>query len=394
MAPTGQVLHDLARALVHAGHSAEVVASQRSYDGGRRYPATETIDGVRIRRVPACGFGRRSFAGKLADYASFYCAVAGILCLLKPRPDIILSLTTPPYAGILGKAVAALRGCRHAHWIMDLYPDVMAAHGMLATNSWLYRALAYLTRKQLSGSSLVLTLGPDMEEKVRHYVNRSTTEAPTMKWIPLWGDPSLVPWPAGTRNPLRSERGWGDDDVVFMYSGNMGLGHRFGEFLAAAAQCRHESGIRWVFAGGGKRCPEIASFRNCNPDVNLELLDYVARNQLRAHLCSGDVHLASLDPAWQGTMVSSKIQGIFAVGRPVIFVGDRRNSLANWINESGGGWVVAPDNIDALVTAVHEATSWAERERRSHAARAYAEQRFDPAGNTQQIIDAILNAGT
>ncbi len=51
MAPTGQFLHDLARGLAARGNNVHVVCSRRSYDGGRNYPAEETIDGARIRRV-------------------------------------------------------------------------------------------------------------------------------------------------------------------------------------------------------------------------------------------------------------------------------------------------------------------------------------------------------
>ena len=40
VAPTGQVLHDLARVLVGRGHQVRVVCSRRSYDGGQRFPGT------------------------------------------------------------------------------------------------------------------------------------------------------------------------------------------------------------------------------------------------------------------------------------------------------------------------------------------------------------------
>ena len=53
-------------------------------------------------------------------------------------------------------------------------------------------------------------------------------------------------------------RAWADKDVVFLYSGNMGLGHRFTEFLTAARQLG-PAGPRWVFSGGGKRRSEVTA---------------------------------------------------------------------------------------------------------------------------------------
>ena len=106
VAPTGQVLHDLARVLSGRGHQVRVVCSRRSYDGGQRFPARETLDGVEVLRLPALGFGRRSFLGKAADYLSFCAALLWRLTFLRPKPDLVLALTTPPYVGLLAKLVA------------------------------------------------------------------------------------------------------------------------------------------------------------------------------------------------------------------------------------------------------------------------------------------------
>src|ERR1700690_3231888 len=89
IAPTGQYLHDFARVLVQRGHQIKVICSSRSYDGATRYPRRETVDGVEIARLPASGFGRRWFLGKIADYASFYFSALAVLMLERKRPDLI-----------------------------------------------------------------------------------------------------------------------------------------------------------------------------------------------------------------------------------------------------------------------------------------------------------------
>ncbi len=111
-------------------------------------PAHEFMDGVEVVRLPATAFGRRGFVGKISDYASFYCMLLVALFTDRKRPDLIVSLTTPPYLGLLGKLAAKRHGCRHAHWIMDLYPDVMFAHGMARREGMLFHLLTNLTRFQ------------------------------------------------------------------------------------------------------------------------------------------------------------------------------------------------------------------------------------------------------
>lgn len=383
-APTGWYLHGLARELVRRGHSAKVISSHRSYDGSHSYPARENLDGVEIVRLPATGFGRRGFVGKMADYISFYVSLAIALLLERTTPDLILSLTTPPYIGLLGKIAAGKLRCRHAHWIMDVYPDVMHAHKIARHDGLLVRLLRTLTRFQLRGAEAVLTLGPTMAQRVAVY-----TESPqVISAIPLWSDPHLLQQHDVKRHTLRAARGWASTDVVFLYSGNMGLGHRFAEFLEAARRIG-AGGPRWIFSGGGKRRTEIENFARSHPLAAIEFLGYSPQSQLRNHLQAADVHLASLDSAWQGLMVPSKVQGSFASARPVLFVGGRQCETAAWIAESGGGWIVDQDDIDGLLEAIAQAMDPDECQRRGQAAFNFAQKNFNLTDNCAQIAQLL-----
>jgi glycosyltransferase involved in cell wall biosynthesis len=390
-APTGWYLHGLARELVRRGHQVKVFCSRRSYDGRDSFLPRENFDGVEVSRLAASGFGRRGFVGKFTDYASFYFSLAGALLIESSAPDLILSLTTPPYLGLLGKAAAGKHGCRHAHWIMDLYPDVMfARHTGQKKNGLVFRFLRNLGRLQLRGAEAVISLGPKMSEKVAAYVDHADG-APAVTGIPLWSDPELAPWPTSEPNPLRAERGWGEQDVVLLYSGNMGLGHRFTEFVEAA-RLLGASGPRWVFSGGGKRKAEVETFAKSQPTARIEFLGYVPQSQLRAHLCAADVHLASLDAAWQGLIVPSKIQASFAAARPVLFVGGRECETAAWIQESGGGWVVDQEDVQGLLKAIRQSLDPDERLRRGQAALLFARTHFQMSDNCARIAQ-ILESG-
>ena len=144
---------------------------------------------------------------------------------------------------------------------------------------------------------------------------------------------------------------------------------------------------RFVFYGGGKRRGEISAFMARHPDAAVELHDYAPVDELAAHLQSADVHLASLDPAWTGTMVPSKLQGIFAAGRPVIFIGAAESSIGRWVMESGGGWVVAAGDATGLVAALDAARDLAERRVRGRAAKEFATSYFDKVTNVARVAE-------
>jgi hypothetical protein len=391
-APTGLMLEVVAGKLVEQGHRVTVICSAGGYAGGGagREPSESGQEGVVVLRVGATSFGRQRLVGKLIDYASYYLGVVWKLLSLAPSPDRVVALTTPPYLALLARFLGKLRGADHAHWVMDLYPDVMVAHGMLEKGGLGARMLGSLTRLGFGGKrcAAVVTLGPDMAESVSRYLS----EEKKVEWVPLWNtdEEGGVDLEAAGR-AMRCERGWADDDLVLMYSGNMGLGHRFGEFLEAAGALQASSGrrVRFAFVGGGKRKAEIAGFMVKHPKAAVELHDYVPRDQLAAHLRSADIHLASLEPSWDGTMVPSKLQGIMATGLPVIFVGSESCSIGRWVLESRGGWVVPPNEKDLLIKAIESAGAGASQVAEPGEIRRYASEHFGRVENSTRVAEML-----
>jgi hypothetical protein len=421
-APTGLMLEAVAEQLVADGHEVTVICAAGGYAGGRIVDeemkmGQDALPGLRpcVLRLRASRFGRGSFLGKLADYASYYLGVAGALARLQPRPDRVVALTTPPYLSVLARAISKYRGADHAHWVMDLYPDVMVAHGMLAQGGGAHRVLAALGRWGMGGKrcAALLTLGPDMASRVGALAGtrQGTGTQAGVDWVPLWantdsGTAEQSATPAGgdsgtaaeqAARELRRRRGWAEDEVVVMYSGNMGLGHRFHEILEAArglTSLAPDGGhrrprYRFVFHGRGKRRGEIEAFIHANPGLSVELHDYAPAAELAAHLRSADVHLASIESSWTGTLLPSKAQGVFAAGRPLLVVGDADSSLARWVEESGGGWVVAPGDDRAMLAALGEAAHAETRIKRGEAARDYSDRHFSRPANVSRCA-AIL----
>ncbi len=406
-APTGVVLRDLAGQLAGNGHEVTVLCV--SGDRTEASAAAESA-GVRVLRAGRRRFGKRGHVGRVLDFLSYLCGAWRALFSMHPRPDRIIAMTTPPMLSVLVRLASRFLGAGHAHWVMDLYPDAMLAHGMLREGSSTHRLLAALSRWGMSGDrcAAVVTIGPDMAARTARLLGRAGAdgaadvqggfvhgEVAGVSWVPLWAPAALHP--AGSVGQsedadvgnavaaLRRERGWAEGETVVMYSGNIGLGHRFGEFLAAARAFRDRP-FRFVFCGEGGRRREIDAFVRGNPGLRLQVMDPVASGMLRAHLLAADVHLASLEEGWEGVMVPSKLQGVFACGRPVVFVGPAGSSIARWVRDSGGGWVVGPGDAGGVVAAIDEAGDRACRAAKGRAALKWSLRAFDRATNVGRLV--------
>jgi colanic acid biosynthesis glycosyl transferase WcaI len=391
LAPTGMYLRDLAQALSARGHEVAVLCSSGGYaDAGAGAPGDDAR--VTVCRLPGLRAGARGRLGKAIGYLFFFTRAALRLRGWRPRPDLVLALTTPPFAGWLAAGFSRATGCRHAHWIMDLYPDVLVAHGSMRAGSLPHGVLTRLARAMFHESCLIVTLGPDMLARVLEYLDGSPVARERAISIPLWAGRELRPWPPDQENPARVRYGWQRETIVFMYSGNMGLGHRMKEFLEAARGTAGDADVLWAFAGDGRRRGEVQQFATAHPECNIRMLPYVDEQHLEEHLAAGDVHLVSMEPAWRGAILPSKAQAAFAAGRPVIFVGPADNSAGRWIAESGGGWIVTPGDVKGMMQAVRAARDPAERRARGAAARKYAEEHFGRDGGCSALCDRLEQA--
>jgi glycosyltransferase involved in cell wall biosynthesis len=120
------------------------------------------------------------------------------------------------------------------------------------------------------------------------------------------------------------------------------------------------------------------------------MLPYQPRERLRETLSAGDVHLISLDAKVQGLIVPSKLAGILAVGRPVVFLGSEQNSIAAAILKGQCGHVIPEGDVSRLEEIIKGFSKNPEhRLRLGEAARHLFAKEYDRAVVVPQIIAQI-----
>ncbi|MBL8112364.1 MAG: glycosyltransferase family 4 protein [Acidobacteria bacterium] len=373
-AATAQLLFDLVEAAAGQGHEVVVVASDRSYASGTtRYPRREERGSVRIRRVAATAFGRGSRLGRVVDYVT-YLGGALVACLAGPRPAVVVGLSTPPILGALAVVVAKLRGAKSCYWAMDVYPDVAFALGALREGSLAGRLFGALSRWTLRKADLVVALGETM---ARHLERGGARRVVT---VHNWSDEaSVVPTPPSSAetHPLQ-----------VLYSGNLGLAHEFETVLEAAS--RTAGAARFVFVGGGPRRAEVESAVRSRGLGNVEFRGAVPRQDLGASLASAPLHLVTLQPGMPGLLVPSKLYGILAAGRAVLYVGPAEGETHDLIAETGCGFSVRNGDVDGVVRLVERLRADPSTLASAGAvARRVFEERFTKAGQTAAFLGIL-----
>ncbi len=345
LAATSQMLTDLCEHLATQGHDVHVLCSTGHYDHGSRTPdpalRNETRAGVHIHRVTTTGFGKRSMVGRMIDYLSFHLLIGLRTLFTGFRYDAIVTLTTPPLIGVYATLVRELTmgRTRHVCWVMDLHPDVEFELGVFNRTSLLPRLLDFLNAMHLRRADHCVVLGPHMGERLV----RKQVALDRISHIPVWGH-ELKP----VDEPLPFEEQLQGKFVV-MYSGNVGLAHTFDAICEAAHVLRDDDRFTFLFVGGGRRMQDIQAFQAEHDLANILITGYVPREMLGRSLQLGDVHLISLRDGMAGAVVPSKLYGIMAAARPVIFVDPETCETADEIRDANCGLAVATDGSRAMV---------------------------------------------
>jgi len=332
-APTGQFLADVARVLIQSGHRVKVVCSGAPYEDcdAAGQHGLELAD---VHRVGGVAFGR-GVVSRLASYGCFFVAAVRH-SISGPRPDVILTLTTPPLLSLTGTLAKCVRGSRHAIWEMDMYPDVAVALGTFSSGGLLDRtvgALADMSRRQ---ADKVIVLGPCMR-------NRLADRGIPLSKISVahnWADGRRIsPRPFPPPSPL-----------VALYSGNLGRAHDTATIGEAMRALTDPGRFQFIFAGGGSGRAELQAVCRSRRTDNVQFLDYQGSEALADSLGRCHIGLVTQTASTCGTLVPSKTYGLMAAGRPFIFIGPREATPALLIDQHKCGWHLEPGDSAGLMT--------------------------------------------
>jgi colanic acid biosynthesis glycosyl transferase WcaI len=381
--PTSLLLTDLASHLAGLGQEVQAIASARFYGNSRiRLARDEIWNGVRIHRVWAPPVGNTGVVSKLISFLFFYMGALGALLGSLSRGDVVIVKTDPPLIGVLVSWIARLRGARVVHWLQDLYPEV-AQRATVRSLRWMpLSILRSLRNRSLRRSAACVVIG----ERMREQLLRSNIPEPLVEVIHNWADGEVVRPLEHADNSLR--RAWGlEGKFVVAYSGNTGLVHGYQTLLDAAERLREFPSLLFLWIGGGGLYEQLRREVEARGLKNWRFEPHQPRERLAQSLGSADLHVAMLDPAFEGLVVPSKFYGIAAAGRPCLFIGNEDGEIARLIRQHDCGAVVKHGDAEAVVRAITDRMSDPGRARREgkqarsmfdrHFARPLALQRWE-----------------
>jgi colanic acid biosynthesis glycosyl transferase WcaI len=347
---TSQILTDLAKGLVADGFDVWVISSRQLYeDSAADLAARQCSDGVQVCRVATTRFGRGGLPGRALDYLSFYVSCAITLLRMLERGDILVVKTDPPLLSLLAAPIAAMKRIAFINWQQDVFPEVASLLGANPFPTWFNACLSWARDSSLRSAEMNVAIGTRMRE---YFAKRGIPES-KLCVIENWADAEAIRPKPAARSTLRSRLGL-INRFVICYSGNLGRAHEFETLLGAAKMLSADKCFVFLMIGGGAKMGELKHAVAAFGLNNFIFLPYQPRGSLEDSLAASDVHIVSLIPALEGFILPSKLYGILAAGRPVIFIGDPDGDTSRVIDRAHCGRKVEVGDSSALADVLHD----------------------------------------
>lgn len=305
---------------------------------------TPAREGVTTRSAPS--YRRTSVPARAASWLA-YASYAGVFAAAT-RSDYVLAVTNPPFLPHVAWALSRLGSKRYGLLVWDIYPQHLNRVGLLPAEAALSKTWREVNGRALSGADFVVTISESMRDTLAtDYRPRPNS----LHVIPNWADTdSLRPMPR-CDNPWARRLGL-SDELLVVYSGNVGATHGLEGLVAAAARLRHRTDIKFMIVGHGLGLPSVRAEVQSRGLHNVEFLPPQSWSDFPLLMAAADVAVVSQAPGTEHLSIPSKTHSSMAAGAAVLALTSEHSDLAHLVARHRIGSVCAPHDVQAIATAL------------------------------------------
>lgn len=310
-------------------------------DYRHRLRVDEVRHGVPVRRLRHFVPHRQSAFRRGAYEASFGLRVLGQR--LPWKPEVVLAVVPSLLGATAASAIAGRYKARLVVWVQDLMGRAAARSG-IPGGSRVAAATESLEAQLLCRADEVIVLN----EAFRAYVESLGVPGHQVHVVRNW---THIRPAVGIRNEVRRRLGWGDDEVVALHAGNMGLKQGLDSVIEAARLAAiHAPHVRFVLMGDGSQ-RRVLEERGADVPA-ITFLPPTSERYFPEVLAAADVLLVTERASAIDMSLPSKLTSYFLAGVPVLAAVPGGGGTAHEVSCSGAGAVVAPDDANALLAGV------------------------------------------
>lgn len=341
---TGYYVTEIAEYLAKKGKDVGVICTNNTYYDSDVISSVEheNHNGVEIfrvlgKRITKDNFVKRAIRLLLSSFLIYKLAKK----LIKEGDEVIV-LTNPAFLMLFMSKIRRLTGCRYHILVHDIFPENLVSIGKFSNQSAIFKYLKNLFDKAYTAADSCISIGCDMTEVIKAKTNNSKPIVKITNWADI-DDVCLL-----NKKDTKLYQEYNEelkDNVIFMFAGNLGKAQGLDNYLEAISLSSNTN-VRFLFVGAGAKAEDIKRFSKSNDKV--VFAGFRNRSEQNDFLNACDIGVVTLADGMFGLGVPSKSYNLMATGKPILYIGDSNSEIASCINKYDIGWVVEPNNPQAL----------------------------------------------
>ncbi|WP_229779679.1 glycosyltransferase family 4 protein [Shewanella gelidii] len=349
-----------AKALRDKGHQVEVVTGFPNYPGGNVYDGykisiyqKDIVDGIVIHRCPLYPSHDSSALKRILNYITFALSSLFVGMVKARNIDVIYSYHPPLTTALSAMVLGFFKRVPFVVDIQDLWPDTLAATGMLS-NKKVLTVVSKFCQLVYRQASKIVVLSPGFKSNlVQSGVPKSKVDV-----IYNWCD-ELALLNAEPSNGLLPNNG----NLNVLFAGNLGLAQDLPCIVTAAELIQKRNvNVNIVFLGDGVAKSSAQTLAEQKKLLNVTFLPRMPMYKVGGVLSQADGLLVNLrDDELFRITIPSRTQANLCIGKPIIMgvAGD----AADLIHKARAGFVCNPNDPISLADNIEQLASMSAQER-------------------------------
>lgn len=370
------LFYELAASLSDRGHQVTVVTGFPRYNVKTVYPKyrgrllfEEHMNGIRVLRVRTVPLPKGNKIARGLDHFAV-AAVFALRGLFSGAQDVGLVYSPPLPLGLSAWLLSRLRGMPFVVNVQDLFPREAVELGLM-TNSTLIRVFEAIESFVYRSAGHIAVHSPGNLDHILIHGGHPRQASIVYNWV----DTQHI-FPQERDNHFARQHDL-DGCFVISYAGTMGWCQDMHTIIRTAALLQDYHDILFLLVGDGVEKEKAQQKATELGLANIKWLPMQPREVYPQILAASDVSMINLNENLLTPVVPSKLLNIMAAGRPVVASLPLDGDAPRIIEQAQAGLCVAPNNTQALVSALLRFyRDPALRERCGTNGRRYAEAHF------------------
>lgn len=350
---TGYYLTKLAEGLA-SDFEVKVLCGQPNYSArGINSPKREKHKNVDIFRAWGTRLDKNVIPYRIINMLSLGFSIFFKALFHFKKRETVLVVTTPPVLPFITAIASILRGAEYVLLIHDNYPEILIAVEKTSENSPFVNILNFFNRQLYKYAAKIIVVGRDMQEMIERKTFGLNIP---IDYIPNWAELEQVSPADRAENTLLKELNL-EEKFVFLYAGNMGHPNDLESIVECAERLEGKSNFHFIFLGSGVKRKWLEKEVQSKKLTNITILNPRPRSEQNIFLNACDVAIVSLVKKMKGVSMPSRTYNILAVGKPILALTEQNSEIAKVVEEDEVGWIVAPNEPDALYRTIQKIAS-------------------------------------